>query len=94
MVGNMSCCQEVVNSDGLRTWDDDDSVESVELERLWRGEPERLWGGEPERPWRGELAFVTTWGQWVTRPDGLLRIVGRTSLSELNAFARFRALEK
>ena len=94
MVGNMSCCQEVVNSDGLRTWDDDDGVESVELERLWRGEPERLWGGEPERPWRGELAFVMTWGQWVTRPDGLLRIVGRTSLSELNAFARFRALEK
>ena len=86
MVGNMSCCQEVVNSDGLRTWDDDDGVESVELERLWRGEPERLW--------RGKLAFVTTWGQWVTRPDGLLRIVGRTSLSELNAFACFRALEK
>lgn len=38
MAGNVSCCQGDVNGDGLRTWDDDDGVESVGVENPWRGE--------------------------------------------------------
>ena len=40
------------------------------------------------------LGFVITWGQLLTRPDGLLRTVGRISLNELYALECFKALGK
>lgn len=80
MIGDGYGCQEDANGDGVMGSTrvlDEDGVRDV------RGEG-----------WRRVAGFVSaiTWGQSVTRPDGLLRTVGRISLNELYAFWRFKAL--
>jgi hypothetical protein len=41
-----------------------------------------------------DFGFVKAWGQLLTRPDGLLRTVGCTSLNEVYALVRFNALDE
>jgi hypothetical protein len=62
--------------------DDIDSVDGVDDARLDR------------QRWVVDVGFFKAWGQLVTKPDGLLRTVGRTSLNEVYALVRFNALDE
>ena len=58
--------------------DDVDGVDDADGVRLGR--------------WTAILIFDRAWGQFPTRPDGLLRIVGWTSLKDVYALECFKAL--
>ena len=40
------------------------------------------------------LIFNRAWGQFLTRPDGLLQIVGWASLKDVYTLVRFKALRQ
>jgi hypothetical protein len=77
--GNDCSCQEGVNGDAVEcAWLEDDATDRVEVEE--------------RRPMAG--LFAKTWDQLLMRPDGLLRIVGRTSSDGSYALVRFKRLDK
>lgn len=75
------CGGQEANGDGLAesAWVEDDGVDGV------RGDDRRR---------VAELGFIKARGQLSTRPDGLLWIVGRSSLNEVYAFVRFKLLNE
>lgn len=79
VTGDICCCQYAVDGGGVAECEDD-ATDGVRLEC---------------RRWSMKFAgFPKDWGQFPTRPDGLLRHVGRTSLNEVMALVRFNILHK
>ena len=69
------------SGDGVveRTRAEDDAIESVGVDGVWR---------------IAGPVLAKTWGQLPTRPDGLFRTVGRTSLNEAYVLVRFKLLDE
>ena len=81
MTGDRCGCQEEVDGNGVAgsVWVERNGVDGV------RGEGWR---------WAAGVVFAKTRGQLLTRPEGLLRTVGRTSLNELCVLVRFKVLDE
>ena len=101
MTGDGCGCQNVVEVVG-NAWVEDDGIDCGCHDRVRvagsarvEDDSDNVDGDRGEtRRWVAGPVLDRTRGQLLTRPAGLLRTVGRTSLNELYVLVRFKLLDK